>query len=93
MEGGRTKDVDMTQNDEEEDRVTKRKRMITEAAKAESEVPKQDDSALLVKKLMEKLDQKDDQISKMLETIEGLRSQIQAMNDTLTQMRAKDDEI
>ena len=72
--------------------MTKRKTGPEEAAMAESEVTKQDDTTQIVKKLMDKLDQKDEQISKMLATIEGLRIQIQTLNDRLTQMQAKGNE-
>ena len=77
------KDVDMAKDDEDAERATKRRAGPEETAKAESGAAKVDESAQLVKKLMEKQDQKDEQIAQMLATIEGL----------LTKMAAKGSDI
>ena len=87
------KDVDMARDDVEEDRATKRKVGPEETAKPESGATAQDENAQLVKRLLAKLDEKDEQISKMMATIEALRVQIQTMNDALTLMSTKESEL
>ena len=83
----------MAKDDEDAERATKRRAGPEETAKAESGAAKVDENAQLVQKLMEKLDQKDQQIAQMLATIEGMRMQIQTMNEALTKMAAKESDI
>ena len=89
---GRERDVAMVHSEEAKERATKGKIRQEEAAKAESEVTKEDGNTQMVTKLLDKLNQKDEQISKMLATIEGPRIQIQTLNNTLTQMQTKGNE-
>ena len=81
----------MAHNGPAEDRAAKRKLGTEEETpKAESEaVAKQGESAQMLSKMFDKLDQKDQQITKMLETIAGLRAEIRILNERLAHMQTK----
>ena len=82
------KDVVMQQapNQEVEERATKRKIAAEgEAAKEAvgNSAASHGENADMMKRLLDKLDQKDEQIAQMFRTIEGLRAQIQTLSDRL----------
>ena len=73
-------------NQEAEEQVTKRKIAAeSEATKkaADNNAASHGENADMMKRFLDKPDQKDEQIAQMLRTIEGLRFQIQALNDRL----------
>ena len=73
-------------NKEAEEKVAKRKLTVENEVRIEtgSATVGQEENASMMKRMLDKLDQKDEQINQMMKTIEGLRAQIQNLMDKLT---------
>ena len=71
---------------ETEEKVAKRKLTAESEVRIETgtATAAQEDNASMMKRMLDKLDQKDEQINQMMKTIEGLRVQIQSLMDKLT---------
>ena len=82
------KDVVMhpSPNKETEEKAAKRKLTVEDEVKMETDsaAAGKEEDASMMKRMLDKLDQKDEQINQMMKTIEGLRAQIQNLMDKLT---------